>query len=159
MLAARLKLRDLELSASASSPYLDWSAHTFVAMRYRYLIVANSASLFSIVVPQVGVTSADAFIRIVGSAMQRYLQECGRGALLTKHIAPHLGTVVFGRFTDRGVMGSVNDYVYTARNYLIPDGLSPVEVADQLNHTPMFYLEKVGRDVFPDRAFDSPANE
>lgn len=159
MLAARLKLQDFEPAANASSPYLDWNAHTFVALRYRYLIVANSGSLFSIVVPQVGVTSTDTFIRTVGSAMQEYLQKCGRGAIFTEHIAPHLGDVIFGRFTDRGVMGSVNNHVYTARNYLFPDGLSPIEVADQLNHTPMFHLEKVGRAVFPDRAFDLLGNE
>lgn len=159
MLAARLKLKDLERSVSASSPYLDWSAHTFIGARYRYLIVTNSASLFSIVVPQAGVTSADAFIRTVGAALERYLEGCGRRSIFTKHIAPHLGEVVFARFTDRGVMGSMNDYVYTARDYLLPRGVSPVEIADQLNETPMFYLEKVGRSVFPDQAFDSLAKE
>lgn len=159
MLASRLKLQDFEPSAKGSSPYLDWSAHTFVAARHRYLVVANSASLFSIVVPQAGVTSTGAFVSTVGSAMQRYLQECGRGAIFTRYIAPQLGDVVFARFTDRGVMGSMNDHVYTARGYYFPSGLSPFEVADRLNHTPMFHLEKAGRPVFPDQAFDSLANE
>ncbi len=40
-----------------SNPFADWSAHLFTAERRQYILVANTSSLYSVVMPGKGITS------------------------------------------------------------------------------------------------------
>ncbi|MSU64786.1 MAG: hypothetical protein EXS38_01495 [Opitutus sp.] len=137
-----------------TAPFTDWCAHGFTAERYRYVIVTNTHSLFSAVTHGAGITSEESFIRRALDAMRGVLHDSGRAFAWEQHIAPAIASVQFAKLTDRRVMGSMNDLIYMARNYLIDRAISPVDLSAQINKTPMSYLWKRGPAIAPDRAFD-----
>jgi hypothetical protein len=46
-LTVKLKLRPSEVLPPDPNPFADWSAHLFPADRTQYLIISNTASLYS----------------------------------------------------------------------------------------------------------------
>ncbi len=53
------KLSELPLD---DNPYTDWSCHLFTAARAQYIIMANTKSLYSVVMFGAGITSDSKFI-------------------------------------------------------------------------------------------------
>ena len=154
ILAKRLHLVLPTAAAPVTAPFADWCAHGFTADRYLYVIVTNTHSLFSVVTHGTGITSEDSFLQRALSAMREVLGDSGRIFAWEQHIAPATSSVQFAKYTDRRVMGSMNDLIYLAKNYLIDRDLSPIELSAKLNKTPMSYLWKRGSASSPDRAFD-----
>ena len=55
-----------------ADPFADWSAHLFTAERRQYILLANTTSLYTVVMPGRGITSVDTFVR----GMQLSLDPC-----------------------------------------------------------------------------------
>ena len=122
------------------NPLLDWSAHLFTAQRIQYVILTNTASLYSMVMPGRGMTSDKKFIQEVLSSMREFMTMDGNKFIFEKHIEPQQREVFFSKIVDRRVTGSMNDLVFQAKVYLIEVQLSPFEVSSRLNESPMSYL-------------------
>jgi hypothetical protein len=153
-LAKRLHVALPPGEAPLVNPFTDWCAHSFTAERYRYVIVTNTHSLFSVVMHGAGITADDAFIRRALDTIREVLCDSGREFAWERHIEPATGTVRFARFSDRRVMGSMNDLIFLARTHLIEGGLSPFDTAAEINSAPMSVLWKRGEASLPDPAFD-----
>lgn len=135
--------------------HADWCAHGFTAQRYRYLILTNTHSLFSVVTHATGVNSQDAFIRHALAAISERLRESGRAAMIERYIGPASAEVRLARLTDRAVMGSINELIFLAKCDLIEGGLSPAEVSGRLNEVPCSMLWKRKGPGHPNGVFDA----
>jgi hypothetical protein len=118
------------------------------------VILTNTHSLYSVVTHAKGINSADAFLHQALSAIRTELCDSGRAFAWERHLAPGTGTVQFATLGNRSVMGSINEFVFAARMFLVEGQLSPIEVAAKINETPMSYLWKRGPAVCPADAFD-----
>jgi hypothetical protein len=92
------------------------------------------------VMPGRGITSDRQFIRGVLSCMKEFMTIDGNQGIFEKGIEPESHDVFFSKITDRRVAGSMNDFIFQVKVYLIEGQRSPFDVALLLNESPMSYL-------------------
>ncbi len=150
-LAGKVKVApgDLEALPLDMNPFADWSAHLFVAQRRQFILVTNTASLYSAVVSGKGTTSDVALVRCLLAGLGKVMREDGFRFHFDRLVAPSSAGVLLAKALNRSVTGSMNELVYLARLFLTEDGLSPYESSFRLNRTPMGRLGY----AFPVEAF------
>ena len=119
--------------------YADWSCHLFTADRTQYIILSNTASLYSCVMYGKGITDDSRFIERALSTIREFMEDDGQQFAYRKFIAPASGTVSFAKALNRSVTGSMNDHVQATKFYLVDD-MSPHEIGFRLNETPLSAL-------------------
>ncbi len=130
-----------------SDPFTDWSAHLFTVERRQYILVANTPSLYSVVMPGRGVTSDRTFLRRMRIELRGFLQIEGYEYVYRKLVEPGLDTVLFSKALNRPVTGSINDLVFGAKFFMTGSEMPLFEVSILLNETPMSYLNCSPREA------------
>jgi hypothetical protein len=125
------------------NPYADWSSHLFYADRTQYIILMNTASLYSCVMYGRGVTDDSNFIARALDTIRDFTADDGKQFIYRKFIAPSSETVCFAKALNRSVTGSMNDHIHTAK-FMLEDDMAPSDIGYRLNETPMSAL--VGPD-------------
>jgi hypothetical protein len=125
----------------AANPLLDWSADLFTADRTQYIIVSNTASLYSIVMYGRGVANETRFLQDSISQMREVLKADGFSSALREVIGPSADRIALAKRQDRSVIGSMNDLIWQARLRLVQDEISPYETSFFLNRTLMSHID------------------
>lgn len=123
------------------NPYLDWSAHVFRADRTQYILITNTASLYSTVIYGRGITSDTKLLRRFKHSVRETLTEDGFQFIYRRFIAPATGTFVFSKALNQSVTGSMNDLTKNAQIYLTEKELSPFGTGLKLNEMPFSALD------------------
>ncbi len=139
-LGKKIKFQPCESMPLDKNPYADWSAHLFTVHRVQYIILTNTASLYSVVMFGEGITNDNTFIKEALSYMELFMAEDGNGSIFERDIAHETLNVYFSKSINRSVTGSMNDLVSGAKLYLGDGDESPYQVSVRLNQTPMSYL-------------------
>jgi hypothetical protein len=139
-LAKKIGIARLRFLPLNRNPYIDWTAHLFTADRAQYIIVTNTASLYSLVMYGRGITDDNEFIQSTLNFMRDFMTDDGYEFLFRRLIAPHTARVSFSKATDRRVIGSINDLIVQAKYYLTERQMSPFDASLQVNETPMSYI-------------------
>ena len=148
-LAKKIKVAPLPPLPADPNPYADWTAHSFTVARTRYILISNTSSLYSMVMPGKGITSDAAFLHETANAIGEFLRADGNEFIFRRFVAPAMGKTAFARTLNRSVTGSMNDLVFQTKVYLTHNSPSLFEISFRLNETPMSYLEyKHPRQVF-----------
>lgn len=128
---------------------LDWHAHLFTVQRTQYILVTNTVSLYSLVVPGRGITTDRQFVQSVRAGLQVFMAGQGHPLRMAKDLLPQNRETFFSRITDRRIMGSMNDHIFQSKIRLEEGPQTPFEVSFYLNETPMSYLKyRSPKDVF-----------
>lgn len=136
-LADKLKIAPTIALPRAADPLTDWTANLFVANRSQYIIVTNSATLYSVIFPGRGITRPEHFIEGAYAAMIDQMLKDGCGDLFKERIVPAGNEVVFSKTGDRKLMGSINDLVHCAKADIKYGGDSPEETTAKIIEMPM----------------------
>ena len=139
-LAKKIKISPSLNHSIDVNAYADWSAHLFTSERAQYIIVSNTTSLYSIVMHGGGITDSNKFIQSILSFMSDFMQREGQEFLFRRLIVPESQEVIFSKSANRSVLGSMNDFISTAKFLLIERELSPFEMSQIINETPMSIL-------------------
>jgi len=139
-LAKKVSLPPLQGLPLDQNPFVDWTAHLFTAERAQYIIVTNTASLYSLVMYGRGITDDNELVQSALSFMRNVMIDNGCEFIFRRLIAPHATRVSFSKATDRRVIGSMNELIFEAKLFLVERQLSPFETSRQINETPMSYL-------------------
>lgn len=132
-----------------ANPFADWTGYLFTAQRTQYIIITNTASLYSWVMFGKGISDDSEFIDAALTHLRDLLPTDGREFIFRKFIAPASGEVRFSKALNRGVTGSMNDMISCAKFHLIQREVSPSDTAASLNDMPMSYLDhKSPREAF-----------
>lgn len=142
-LAKKIKVVPATALPPHDNPFLDWTANLFMVSRWQCILLTNSRCLYSIVLPGKGVSKKQAFIETSTKALYEYMALDGCENIFNTHIALHIGAATFCKASDRRVLGSMNDFAYHTRVYLLEMGLSRSLVNARLNDMPMSMLERV----------------
>jgi len=131
------------------NPYTDWTANIFRAPRTEYIVLTNTHSLYSVIMPGAGITNEGAFVKRAFSYLSELLINDGDEFVLKRLVAPAFASVSFSKNINRAVIGSMNDLVLLAKYMLMEGELPLLELSFKLNMAPMSYLKhKRPRDVF-----------
>jgi len=139
--ALGLKERDLYVGAEHGSGDLrEWYSNLVIFDRRKCLVFTHAVTLYSFMVP--GVKKADfaRFGEVFRSALKASLGAEGFSARERERLVGN-ETDIFGKATDRGVLGSMNDHVRTLGIHIDYEGGLDRVRAEELNHylneTPM----------------------
>jgi hypothetical protein len=132
-LAKKIKEGNLPSLPLDENPYADWSAHLFTADRAKYIIVANTKALYSVVMYGKGITDGGLFIDRALSCIREFMDDDGRTFIHQRFVAAAIGNVRFGKALDRSVTGSINELVKFAKVWLEEGEISPHDVGFKLN--------------------------
>ena len=120
-----------------NNPFADWTAHLFTAQRTQYVIVTNTASLYSMVMYGKGITNTNRLTQDSLSYMSEFMPDDGNEFIYQRLIVPYAGRILFSKATDRRVLGSMNELVFEAKFYLVEREESPIGASFLLNESPM----------------------
>lgn len=103
-LNAKIKAGPLVELPSDDNPFADWSAHLFAIGRTQYILVSNTKSLYSTVIPAKGINDDGTFIERVLENLREFLADDGQQFVFRRFIAPSAGTVQFAKALNRPAM-------------------------------------------------------
>ena len=115
------------------NPYGDWSCHLFVVDRTQYIILSNTASMYSCVMYGTGINHDSRFIQRAFSAIREFMEADGLLSIYEEFIIPSGGTVTFAKALNRQVIGSMNELVMAATCALQSGEISPDDLGFELN--------------------------
>ena len=104
--AKKLKEGPLPSLPLDENPYADWSANLFTADRTQYIIMANTRSLYSVVLYGRGITDGSEFIDRALSNLREFMEADGQAFVYQRFVASASGSVRFGKALNRSVTGS-----------------------------------------------------
>lgn len=139
-LAKKIKLYPLEALEAAHNPFIDWTAHLFTVEHTQYIIVTNSSSLYSMVIYGRGITNNNEFTQKTLNYMREYMTNDGCEFIYHRLIEPYTSQISFGKATNRGVLGSMNEFIFHAKFFIGERRLSVFETSLEINQTPMRYI-------------------
>lgn len=158
-LATKLKESGLPSLPLDDNPYADWSAHLFTADRIQYIIVANTKSLYSVVMLGQGITDYSDFISRALTTLRDFMVDDGQSFVYQRFIAPASGDVRFAKALDRSVTESINELIKFAKAWLEDGDVSPHEVGFKLNELPLSALASGDGYGMPKEAFKALAGD
>lgn len=148
-LAKKIKTNPQAVLPADENPFADWSAHLFTADRTQYIILTNTTTLYSTLLYGRGISDDNRFLDQALTTLREFMALDGLGSMYQRFVSPVSGEVRFSKALNRSVTGSVNDLIQAAKWLTVEKELSPFDVAEELNKTPMSML-KYGspRDAF-----------
>lgn len=120
-LAKKAKIALPDVLPAAASPLLDWSANVFMVGRVQYILLTNTASLYSAILPGRGVSSAGDLIEDAFTAIGQRMCRDGWTEAYRRCVLPVRAAVAPGRPVFQGaesVSNGIDD-----RHYLRREGL------------------------------------
>ena len=153
-LNTKIKAGTLATMPLHENTFADWSAGLFLVGRTQYILVSNTKSLYSTVLPGKGVTNDSDFIERALSSIREFMEADGQQCVYERFVNPASGSVRFAKGLNRSVTGSMNDMTKHAGYWLSAGDVSPVEIGSRLKGIPMSALKHDGsthgfpRDVF-----------
>ena len=115
------------------NPFVDWSCHIFPANRSQYILLCNTKSLYSCVMPAKGITNQKRFAENAMNCVRDFTADDANQWAFRKFIAPEYETVQFSKAFNRSVTSSMNQLIEYAQDLLIEDEMHPHEVGFKLN--------------------------
>ena len=134
------------------NPFADWSAHLFTADRTQFVLVCNTASLYSLVFYGKGITNDHHLISRMTTQLGEHLRDDGLAFIFERLIAPSTSRVSFSKPLNRSVIGSMNELINYAKAMLENGEMAPYDLAPKLNNFLLSYL----KDVMPDGGYARP---
>ncbi|MBT7913138.1 hypothetical protein HN588_04430 [Candidatus Bathyarchaeota archaeon] len=140
-LAKKIHLTPSQSLPADDNAFADWSTHLFTADRTQYILITNTASLYSMVMFGKGITNDGQFLDRMTSYMGEFIRDDGFGFIYERLIVPSMERVSFSKALNRSVTGSMNDLVFMAKTRLVEGEVSPYDVSFWLNEVPMSYIK------------------
>jgi hypothetical protein len=140
-LAKKIKVIPAPALPPHNDPLLDWTTNLFMVSRWQCILLTNSASLYSVVLPGKGISNEKAFVEQSMKGLRDNMALDGIRDLFETRIAAAEHSVSFCKAADRSVLGSMNQLVYEAKCDLIEMGYPLPLVNHRLNRIPMSKLE------------------
>jgi hypothetical protein len=148
-LSAKIHEPDLPVLPPDANPYLDWHAHLFTFNRAQYIMVTNSASLFSVFMHGAGVTDYGEFIDRLSDTLKDVLHGISADLIFQKIIVPGRKEVRFAKAQDKRIIGSMNDNIQFAKVVLETEEISPYDLSLRMKD----YIHLSLGPVYPIEAF------
>ncbi len=123
-----------------TNPLADWSARLFTARRFQYILISNTATLYSMVLFGRGVTDSGELVDRMTWVIREVMEHDGLGRAYEEYVVPETGLFTLAKALNRSVTGSMNDLVFQAK-VCLDDDISPYDVSFLLNELPMSCLK------------------
>ncbi|NMC43131.1 MAG: hypothetical protein GYA46_04360 [candidate division Zixibacteria bacterium] len=153
-LARKIKVTPAAAVPPHENPFLDWTANLFMVSRWQCILLTNTKTLYSAVLPGKGVPNERALVECGMKALRDNMMLDGIANIFDMAIAPDLESVSLCKAGDRSVLASMNQLIYQVKCDLMEIGHPLPLVNHRLNRTIMSKLKY----HFPVEEFSALAN-
>src|SRR5579859_4833378 len=94
-LKSKIKAGTLATLPLDENPFVDWSTGLFLVGRSLYILVTNTRSLYSTVLPGKGITDGKTFAERALSGLREFMDADGQKGVYERLVAPVTGSVQF----------------------------------------------------------------
>jgi len=140
-LARKIRLDYEQALPPSTNPFLDWSADLFTADRTQYILITNTASLYSLVMFGKGVTNETRLFGDTLATMRDVMMADGFATVFEDVTAPRFYPAAIAKRENRSVIGSMNDFIFQGRFLQARGEMSPYDMSSFSNRTPMSYID------------------
>jgi hypothetical protein len=142
-LGSRLKVGPLKPLPMDDAPVADWTGHVFFFRRTPYILLCNTATLYSTVLYAKGITNDSIFITQLLTTLRDVMETDGLAFAYDRFIVPRTGLIHLASTLSRSVTGSMNELINYAKAVLADDETSPFDLGFLLNDV---LLSAIGPD-------------
>jgi len=132
-IGSRLKAGPLKPLPLDKAPVADWTSQLFFFNRLPYILVSNTAALYSTVLYAKGITNDSIFITRLTSALRDFMEADGLAFAYDRFIVPRTGLIRFASTFNRSVTGSMNELISYAKVLLADEETTPFDLGFRLN--------------------------
>jgi len=132
-IGSRLKAGALKPLPLDKAPVADWTSQLFFFDRLPYILVSNTAALYSTALYAKGITNDSIFITRLTSALRDFMEADGLAFAYDRFIMPRTGLIRFASTFNRSVTGSMNELISYAKVLLADEETSPFDLGFRLN--------------------------
>ena len=132
-LAKKIKENALMSVPLARNPFADWTARLFTVDRVQYILITNTATLYSVVMFGKSITNDNAFIHAMLDSLRDLMEEDALREIYHQQVAPQTDRISFAKSASRSVTSSMNQLSFEAEVYLTSGEVSPFDVSLRLN--------------------------
>ena len=100
-LNAKIKAGTLAILPLDENPFADWSVGLFLVGRSPYILVTNTQSLYSTVLPGKGVTDEKTFVERALNSIREFMDADGQEGVYERLVAPVSRSVRFAKALNR----------------------------------------------------------
>jgi len=135
----RSKLHLPEPGPTSSPPAIHhcWYAKVFTAQRVQYILTANAACLFSVVMPGRGITDGDRYLKEFLRELREHLEALGMAGVYPTLVGEGPVTPGVVAAGDRSVVQSVNNLASSATWWITRRASGPREATARVNDMPL----------------------
>jgi hypothetical protein len=144
-LAKKIKETELLSLPLADNPLAEWTARLFAVDRTQYILITNTATLYSVVMFGRRAMNDNAFINAMLDSLRDVMGQDGLGEIYQRHVAPQAGRISFAKSASRSVTSSMNQMSFEAEVHLSSGEVSPFEVSFRLNDSLRSYGKEYRR--------------
>ncbi len=138
-LAKKIKEIPLNSLPPDPNPFADWTARLFTHRRVQYILITNTATLYSVLIYGSGITDYDTFIHTMGDSLRDMMEDDGFPRIYYDYVAPRMARIAFARTNNRSVTSSMNRLAFYAQIHMEYDEISPYDASFKLNKSIMKY--------------------
>lgn len=141
-LAKKIKENKLANLPTNANLFADWSARLFTFERVHYILITNTATLYSTVIYGKGVRDYSGFIDAMADSLRDMMEEDGFRETYYAQIAPQTASTTFAKSLNRSIVGSMNQLAFYAQVHLSAEEVSHYDLSLRLNEGLMSYGKK-----------------
>lgn len=128
------------------NPFADWSASVFVIARTQYILLTNTATLYSALMYGKGITSGSNFVQQAVHSIGEVLKTADHEFFFSRLVLPSTGSVSFSKALNQSVTGSMNDFRVHVEGYIYFSTASLLDMSLRLNRLPVRSLKYANPD-------------
>lgn len=157
-LSTKIKAGKLAELPLAANPYADWSCHLFNVGRTQYIILMNTVSFYTCLMPGKGISSEAMLLSRAKETIGGFMADDNMQFIFSKYVAPSFSELQFAKQLSRAAIGSMNEHIRGAK-ILFEYGVELSEIGHELNQTPMSAIGGTkGSYAYPIKVFASLAD-
>lgn len=137
----KLKLSQLPAMPDSANLFDEWYINVFHCNRYKYFLITNSATLFTVILHGGGIKDENDLQDRMFSVIRDQMNDIKCEPVFEKRISPNISGAALSSTNSRALVGSINDMIYNAKFYLDQHEMSPFEAGKAINETPFSYLK------------------
>jgi len=132
-LGSRLKAGTLKPLPMDDAPVADWTGHVFIFERTPYILLCNTATLYSTALYAEGINDDGVFISRALAVLREFMEADELAFAYDRFIAPRTGVIRVASSLNRSVTGLMNEMITLAKTLLTDDEVSPFDLGFHLN--------------------------
>ena len=138
-LAKKINIKSIKNYEQKVSAFEEWYANLFNVGRYKYILITNAYSLYSVIISAKGINDGKSLVSEFNDQLLTTMKKDNLRFLINRFSIKNNTTIDFCKTSSKRILGSMNDMTFLC-SYRISETMDLLEASRIINKTPFSYL-------------------